>query len=329
MSYIQPVYYEPLNNIKEDGDLIKSTDDDLDFSAIIQDTNDMVIKADTVYNEPKEIKPKQTRKRGSTSNVNTSKGDDKRPLLLAETNDPYSTAYRETDSILKGAIAQIDMGLADLKTDIDYIRNNRTLKRKYDYLSMMQGTMGNFIGNKIAAAREMNNTITKCNELELKRIKELNINASTDDNKAIMDMYDAFINTPIGINGGDPYSKLGADTRMITSYNNNIIGNEIGGDNKDDIYSNYYKNMTPGQHMMLLEDNPNIKQVVIWDKSTGARSFEIMDMSTMTPVPNVEKYDAMFLENTYLDEAAGIARNNDLNETYPLIVVGNGILNEY
>ena len=79
------------------------------------------------------------------------------------------------------------MGLNELQHDISEIRASKNLRGKYNYLSAMQGTAGQFIGNKISAARELNNTITKCNELELRRYKDLMAvnQKDADDDKAI------------------------------------------------------------------------------------------------------------------------------------------------
>ena len=104
-----------------------------------------------------------------------------------------------------------------------------------------------FIGNKISAARELNNIINKCNDMELKRYKELKLSMNEqDDDKAIMEAYQAFVNTPVGSMG---YTQLGPTPTQLTLNNPNLTqidtGN-VGG------YENYINNMTPQQHMMAL-----------------------------------------------------------------------------
>ena len=82
--------------------------------------------------------------------------------------------------------------------------------------------------------------------------------------------------------------------------------------------------------MMFLDSNPNVKQVVVHNKNTGQTYFEIMDMSTMTPVPNTDKYDNSFLEDTHLDFINNIATNVNIGESYPIVQIGSDIiLNEY
>ena len=107
----------------------------------------------------------------------------------------------------------------------------------------------------------------------------------------------------------------------------NIMGNDIG--SADTQYNNYLQNITPAQNMMFLENNPNIQQVVVYNQETGARYFDVIDMSTGQSVPNAEKHDAMFMEDVTIDQKNRVARNINLGETYPLVIVGEPILNEY
>ena len=247
-------------------------------------------------------------------------------------DDSYEKKFIETNNLIKGAIYQIDQGLGEIGEDIVTLRTSKNVRSKYNYLSLLQGTRSSLLSNKISAVRELNNTITKACELELRRSKDMrdSLNAEKDDNKAIMDMYQAFVNTPVGT-----YGSLGPSTLDMTAKNSNInvvpiTTAQAPNVSSDQLYAEYQKNMTPTQHMMHLESNPNIQQVVLWNKSNGAKTFEIMDMSTGQILDNVEKYDIMFMEDVTIDEANGIARNVNLNETYPLIVVGqHSIIDEY
>ena len=46
-------------------------------------------------------------------------------------------------------------------------------------------------------------------------------------------------------------------------------------------------------------------------------------------MPNLPTYDPMFMEDTTLDLDQGIARNLNLNETFPLIVINDGVTSNY
>jgi hypothetical protein len=54
-----------------------------------------------------------------------------------------------------------------------------------------------------------------------------------------------------------------------------------------------------------------------------------MDMSTGQVVPGLPVRDQMFMEDTTLDLKNNIAKNINLNETYPLVVINQQIANEY
>lgn len=252
-----------------------------------------------------------------------------RELSFVETNDPYESKYAETNAILRSAIAQIDTGLVEIQNDISEVRSAKTMRNKYVYLTNLQSSMGSFLSNKIAAARELNSTITKCNDLELRRYKEIRSNAANeqDDDQRIMEMYKAFVNVPANNPGFGSNAALGPTTLDMTMMSPNISGFDVG--NTDMQYQSYLQNLTPAQNMMLLEGNPNIKQVVVYNQETGARYFEVMDLSTGEVIPNAEKHDAMFMEDVTIDQKNNVARNINIGETYPLVVVGKPILNEY
>lgn len=298
----------------------KTKDDNkvgMDFSYF--EKNKVVLPTHDDVSAPEE-KKKTTRKRKSSSSINTSgsKGNTENDM-----DEPYSKKYEETTSMLRTAIAQLDMSLNDMQTDIQQIRTSRTLKRKYDYLSMMQGNMGQFINTKVSALREINNTITKCNDFELKRMKELKLaESSKDDDKAIMDMYNAFISTPVssGMQLGPALSNITTGSNMI---NTSTIGNSDAG------YQEYINNLDPTQTLMMYENDPDVQQVVMYDESTGARWFEVINVRTGQTIPNADKHGAIILEDTTLDLTNNIARNVNIGESYPIVRVGKSVMDIY
>lgn len=287
--------------------------------------------------EPESTPAKTTRKK-KTSNTNSSN------IILAESsdtkysqNEPYMNKYQETNALLKTAITQLDIGLGEMQEDMTSLRSNKTLRNKYQSMSMIQKNMGDFLGNKINAIKELNNVITKCNDLELKRAKELKELENQDDDKRIMDLYNAMISMPVGGQTGMASgfsSPLGPNTFDMTyaanpNMNNPNIITSVD-DSSDAGYNNYLNNKTPMQNMMSLSDNPNIQQVVVHNRSTGQSYFQVMDMSTMQPVPNTDSYDNSFLVDTHLDLVNNIATNVNIGESYPIIQIGSDpILNEY
>lgn len=287
----------------------------LDFSYF--SNNEVTIpnhSSDMVVEEPK----KKPRKRKTTSKINT---DGTNNSSASDENEPYSKKYEETTEALKGAIVQLDMGLADMQNDIQQIRSSRTLKRKYDYLSMMQGNMGQFINNKISALREINNTITKCNDFELKRMKELKLaEAGKDDDKTIMDMYNAFVSMPVssGVQLGPAVQDISRAGMINTAGGNDDIG-----------FSNYMQNMSPAEVLMMYENDPDVQQVVMYDESTGAKWFEVMNTRTGEVIKNADKHGNIIMEDTVLDLNNNIAKNINIGESYPIVRVGKSVLDTY
>lgn len=221
-------------------------------------------------NATSEKKKKTTTRKKKTENGNNivkvdseNNGD----LSMHETNTPYNETYTETTNLLKSSIVDIDLMQNELRNDIDAIRNSKTIKKKYDYISEIASTRGSLINTKITAIREINNAITNSHNLELKRIKELKLNEDNkDDDKYIMDMYNAFISTPIGTRQMD---MRGPSMNDLT-----LGSNIVKADIRDNNYNAFMNEpMSPTAHMMRLESNPNIKTVVMYDSTTGNRWF--------------------------------------------------------
>lgn len=251
-----------------------------------------------------------------------SKNKSDRELSFMESNEPYEKKYQETTNILRSAIIQLDSAMNDLQSDIQQVRLSKAMRGKWQYLPNMQKSLSDMIANKISAARELNNTISKCNELEIKRFKEVkaaNAASDQDDDQRVMEMYKAFVSTPVSQNAFPNVSQL-----AVSSPSNQV--QTIGVDNG---YEAYLQNLTPQQNQMYIEADPNIQQVVVYNQETGARYFDVIDMTTGQSIPNAEKHDVMFLEDTTIDLKNKVARNVNLGETYPLVVVGQPLMQEY
>ena len=347
MNYTRGVYYEEIKKPDVSDKFKKSNQSTIQpvetkTETVITGMNfDAFKEVQIPMDIPVETTKPQTSKRKSNNAVNTT------GLVPAEGNstkysadEPYMDKYKETNNLLKTAIAQLDMGLGEMQSDMAMLRNNKTMRNKYQSMSMIQKNMGDFLGNKINAIKELNNIISKCNDLELKRAKDRKELENEDDDKRIMDLYNAMISMPVGGQTGMMASgfssPLGPNTFEMTyagnpnSYSSNII-TSIDGENQADVgYMNYIRNKTPAQNMMSIDSNPNIQQVVVHNRATGQSYFEIMDMSTMQPVPNTDKYDNSFLEDTHMDFVNNVATNVNIGESYPIVQIGGDvILNEY
>lgn len=298
---------------------VKDEDIGIDFAKMGQDDT-MIIKPQ----DSNESKPKRGRRRSSDQ--------DKVVKVSAKSNnnglEPFEEKYKETNNMLREVIAQTNMSMADINEDIRLLRASKTIRNKYTYLSSLTDASASMLSNKLSAIKEMNNSISKAQDFELKRAKDLHLNEQVDDDKAIQDMFKAFVSS----SNPNPYAALGPSSYDMTVNNGSVVGAlppNITQADDNAAYNNYLQNMSSTQHMIALESDPNVKQVVIWNKTTGAKSFEIMNLATGEILNNVEKHDIMFMEDTTIDERAGVARNIMLNETYPLIVIGDSSIDEY
>lgn len=242
----------------------------------------------------------------------------------------FKESYSETDGILKGAIMQLDMVANDLTHDLKEIRSSKTLRNKYEYIGNMTGSLSSIISSKISAARELNNSIKNAHDLEFKARKEFKIGQEdVDDTKAIMDTYNAFVSMPVSANPLGYSTPIGPNTSDLTLMGANMLANAIGA-NPDTGYNNYLMNMRPEQAMMMYENNPDIKQVVLYNQDTFQKSFEIMNTKTGEILQGLPKRNtSMYMPDTVIDINNKVARNVNLDEVYDVVIVGKGDLSQY
>ena len=243
---------------------------------------------------------------------------------------PTSYSYMETNGMLRDTMSQIDALNGELMQEFTSIRHNRTLRNKHNVMIGLSENIGTLIGNKISVIREINSTISKSNEMDYKKDKDRRAAATgMDDDKYIADLYKSFM-----VNGNVPTApQLPAlDSSLYGSAG--IVRADLRNQDPsagivDAGYLNYLSNLSSEQNVMRYENNPNVKQVVVYDASTGNKFFQVVDTSTGNVVPNVPVYDQMFMEDTTIDIKNRIAKNINLNETFPLIIINEGVTSEY
>jgi hypothetical protein len=180
----------------------------------------------------------------------------------------------------------------------------------------MTQTATSILSAKLAAIKEKNATINNINKLELDRSKQIKIAASEeDDNMRIANLYDAFVNTPIG---GGP-GVLGPSMQEIIAGGANgpsVPMMSIGNDQQA-----WEAGLNPAENRMLLEAKGAIETVVMYDSVTGNRWFEVVDKATRQPIPNVEKPDSSYIYDLDINIRGGFAKDGNRNTSYPLIVI--------
>ena len=332
----RPVYNEPIPEIVIENNNNSQKSSFINFSKLGSITVD---NTPEIVEKPK--KEKTTRKKkeseSSTAVISLKDSTPANSAVSGTIEDvPTAYTYAETTGMLRETLGQIDALSSELVQEFNNVRASRTMKNKYGALTDISENIGSLLSSKIAAIREINSAITKSNDLDYKKYKDIKAaQGAMDDDKYIADLYKAFITNPNMqatspdmpqfampmINEG---SMMGSG---IIRANVDNSGNIMGG---DQAYLNYMSNLSPEQNLMLYEHNPNVKQVVVFDHSTGNKFFQMMDMSTGQVIPNLPVYDQDFMADTTLDLTKGIAKNLNLNETFPIIEINKeSVMNQY
>lgn len=296
-----------------------------------ESSNKMVVKTDTVA--PDVGLP--TKKKGRKKSSNNSSDDNATELVRAtdtdvvEANMPTINTYFETAGMIKNAMDQIDTVANEIKGELDQVRASRTMKSKYNVMVGLAGNLSDLLEAKVNAIKELNNCITKSNDMDYKREKDRReaTLGQNNDEKAVMDLYRSIMQNPqmtqLGSEGFGPQiggPALGS-TDLVRAPGDDTANKEG--------YANFVANMTPEMTSILYEQNPDVKQCVVFDASTGAKWFQVMNVKTGQAIPNAPAHDQMFLENTTLDLKNKIAKNTNLGETYPLIVINDSVTKNY
>lgn len=279
--------------------------------------------ADTVE-KPKRKSKKDSKDSGGSISIAAPMINDTN-LNFLQSDVSYMTAYKETNDQLDSAIKELNILGGEMMNELMTIKSSKTLKNKYNYINDMTSTVSNIINTKISAIKEKNKVINDANNMDLRRMKELKMNQSQeDDTTKIANLYDAFINTPIGNYGPNVLGPSITDMTLAggaPDMSRMAIGNDQVA---------WEQSLDPAQNRMLLEAKGAIDTVVYYDQASGNRWFEVIDRNTRQPVPNVEKPDDSYIWELDINVNGGFAKDSNRNTTYPLIIVnGQNNMSEY
>ena len=290
------------------------------------ENNDLVISMPA--EEP--VSPKSTKKRSSKKKD----AEVVEPIPIPQTsmsyiqeNIPYQVAYNETNQQLDYAINQLNALGADMMADLNMVRSFKTIKNKYNIVNDLTENAVGIINAKIAAIKEKNKTINDVNNLEIRRIKELKLTASNeDDNTRIANMYHAFVNYPMS----QGPSALGPNVQDVM-FNNGPVADMTRYSMGMDDTTAWQNSLNPAEQRMVLEAQGKIETVVVYDESSGNRYYSVVDKNTRQPVPNVETPDDSTIYNLDINVNGMYAKDINRNVTYPLVVINgsNSTINKY
>ena len=277
---------------------------------------DLTVVAETIDNDAsKKKKPKKTEI--ATTSATTIVPSTS--MSYIQENIPYASAYAETNQQLDETIAQLNMLGGEIVNDLYMVRSNKTLRNKYNIVNEMTQTATSILGAKLTAIKEKNSTINSINKLELDRLKQIKVSASEeDDNARIANLYDAFVNTPIGAGPGI----LGPSMQDIMASGQagpSVPMMSLGSDQQA-----WEAGLNPAENRMLLEAKGAIETIVMYDSVTGNRWFEVVDKTTRQPIPNVEKPDSSYIYDLDINIRGGFAKDGNRGVSYPLICINGG-----
>ncbi len=244
--------------------------------------------------------------------------------------NPTAYSYMETTGMLRETLGQIDSLNSELMQEFQMVRNNRTMKNKYNVLVGLSENVGSLLSNKISAIREINSSISKANDLDYKKIKDAKAaQAAIDDDKYIADLYKSAMAQP----------NMSPVSPILPQVDASIFGSGIvraqtpfemsNGMPLDVSYLNYQSNLTPERNSWRYEDNPAVQQVLVMDDATGNKYFQYMNTQTGEIIPNMPTYDENILADTTVDRDRMIAKNNNLNQIFPLVIINQGVQSAY
>ena len=290
------------------------------------ENNDLVISMPV--EEP--VSSKSTKKRSSKKKdveVVESIPIPQTSMSYIQENIPYQVAYNETNQQLDHAIHQLNALGADMMADINMVRSSKTMKNKYNIVNDLTENAVSIINAKIAAIKEKNKTINDVNNLEIRRIKELKLSASNeDDNTRIANMYHAFVNYPMS----QGPSVLGPNVQDVM-FNNGPVADMTRYSMGMDDTAAWQNSLNPAEQRMVLEAQGKIETVVVYDESSGNRYYSVVDKNTRQPIPNVETPDDSTIYNLDINVNGMYAKDVNRNVTYPLVVINgsNSTISKY
>lgn len=243
----------------------------------------------------------------------------------------YEKGYLDNAKLLYGAIAQSENVYQDINEELIKFRSNKSYggRNRMDTMSNFMNTQVSLINTKITAVRELNNIRSKINDLVMKKEQQLKDTGEDNSDKAVMDAYYALVNAqsyglpafqrPLsntsintGINlKGTPVQSTGIITATVQNQ-----------DNVDNSFQEYQNNLDPTRKRMIVDKDPNVKTVVVYDQNSGNKYFDVINVSTGTSIPGVERPAEFLLDNMRVDINNGIAVNSNANMTFPLVIIG-------
>ena len=244
--------------------------------------------------------------------------------------------YQPQAALTLGIMQQTEEMYQDIKQELDKYKANQHFGGKSRGITMsnLMNTQVSLLGTKLNAVREMNNMRNKINDLVMQNNRLMKDTGEENSDKQILDAYYALINAPryglptaqaplhpASINTGINLNGNAIMTQNIVPADNSISNNNIETGFDSD-------NLNPVQKRMLIEQNPSIKTVVVYNQSTGNKYFDVVDVNTGRSIPGIQRPAPFLLDDMKIDPRTGLASNSNANMTFPLVITGTKAYDE-
>ena len=300
----------------------------MDFSSLIDGEHNSISRTE-IQDVPTEEKKKRGRPKKEIP-AGTIAVPSTRELGLMESNVPIINSYKENQEQLKSTVNAIDMMTVQIEQDIQAVRAARTLKKKYDYICELSSVAGSLMSNRISAIKEINNTITNAHRLEMERNKQMKASeVSQDDDKMLMDMYRAYVNTPMGTIPNMPTIAVNQAALNTPTLGVPITAPNTVMTDSSEGFNAFINTPSPELAAVRMEQNPNIKVVVVYNQETHEKFFDAQDLATGQSIAGIPLPDPSLLDGVIPDIRNGIAKNINAGLTYPLRLIGTRKFDEY
>lgn len=252
----------------------------------------------------------------------------------------YENGYKGQAALLLDAIGKSEAIYNRIDTELNRFAESKIFggKNRLQHMAEFMNTQIAVVNTKINAVRELDNIRHKINDLLVKRMQLDKDSQDENSDKAVMDAYYALINAtnyglpqmtaPLSastINTGVNLVGAPLQSNMILDSSNIVRGDQDTGDAS---FESYKANLTPIQRKMILDNDPNIKTVVVYDQSSGHKYFDVINVQTGQSVPGVTRPAEFLLDSMRIDARNGIAVNSNVNQTYPLVIIGTRLADE-
>ena len=257
----------------------------LEISNLVEDINPNEIAAPEPIKKRGPGRPKSTSHAviGPAPNTYTNIVTDDKASAERKKNSfehQIEKGYYPQVNLIAGVLAQTEQLYQSVEDQLKMFKDNKSYGGKTRNMTMaeLQNTQVSLLNTKITAIKEMNNVRNKINDLNMKHDQMMRDTGEENSDKSVMESYYALINAPRY--GLPTFSQPLHPSSINTGVNlsggvvpsSPIITAGVG----ETQAPTPIQNLNPVQQRMIMEKNPNVKTVVVYNQTTGNNYWKQM-----------------------------------------------------